>query len=140
MATSPDEQNLAGRVAVVTGGSRGIGRDIATMLAERGAAVGVAFQQREGPARELEASVRASGGRADLSDPLHVEIHPDRLADVTWRSGAHPAVGTDRDGCHRAVSVPVVQYRRLGRLCFRPRTFGDVQTRRPIRPRYHPIR
>jgi uncharacterized OsmC-like protein len=37
------------------------------------------------------------GGHADLSDPLHVEIRPDRLPDVTWQSGAHPAVGGDHD-------------------------------------------
>src|SRR5471032_752100 len=59
-----DELSLAGRVAVVTGGSRGIGRGIAEMLAERGAAVGVAFHEREAPARELEEQVRAVGGRA----------------------------------------------------------------------------
>jgi 3-oxoacyl-[acyl-carrier protein] reductase len=64
MPTSRDELSLAGRVAVVTGGSRGIGRGIAEMLAERGAALGVAFHEREAPARELEEQVRAGGGRA----------------------------------------------------------------------------
>ena len=64
MAASPDEQSLAGRVAVVTGGSRGIGRGIAEMLAEKGAAVGVAFHEREAAAREVETLVHASGGRA----------------------------------------------------------------------------
>jgi len=51
-------------VAIVTGGSRGIGRAIADLLAERGAAVGVAYREREEPAREFEAAVRAAGGRA----------------------------------------------------------------------------
>jgi len=37
------------------------------------------------------------GGGADLSDPLHVDVRPDRLPDVTWLSGAHPAVGGDED-------------------------------------------
>ena len=55
---------LEGRVAVVTGGSRGIGRAIAELLAERGAAVGIAFREREEPAREFEEKVRTSGGRA----------------------------------------------------------------------------
>jgi 3-oxoacyl-[acyl-carrier protein] reductase len=64
-------------VAVVTGGSRGIGRAIAELLAERGAAVGIAYREREEPAREFEASVRAAGGRAwagqcDVADEMNV--------------------------------------------------------------------
>lgn len=64
MPASYDGLSLAGRVAVVTGGSRGIGRAIAEALAARGAAVGIAFREREPPAREVEAAVIAHGGRA----------------------------------------------------------------------------
>ena len=56
--------SLSGRVAVVTGGSRGIGRSIAEALAAKGAAVGVMFHEREAPAREFESAVREAGGRA----------------------------------------------------------------------------
>jgi 3-oxoacyl-[acyl-carrier protein] reductase len=59
-----DESSLAGRVAIVTGGSRGIGRAVVEVLARRGAAVGIAFREREEPAREVEAAINASGGRA----------------------------------------------------------------------------
>jgi len=64
MADTRDEQSLAGRVAVVTGGSRGIGRAVADLLVARGAAVAIAYREREAPAREFETGVRASGGRA----------------------------------------------------------------------------
>ena len=58
------EDRLSGRVAVVTGGSRGIGRSIAEKLAERGAAVAVMFREHEAPAREFEAAARAKGRRS----------------------------------------------------------------------------
>jgi len=62
--SNSDESSLAGRVAIVTGGSRGIGRAIAETLARRGAAVGIAFREREEPAREIEAAICSHGGRA----------------------------------------------------------------------------
>jgi 3-oxoacyl-[acyl-carrier protein] reductase len=55
---------LNGRVAVVTGGSRGIGRGIAELLAERGAAVGIAYREQEASAKAFTASVEESGGKA----------------------------------------------------------------------------
>src|SRR5262245_12571708 len=64
MYASRDGMSLVGRVAVVTGGSRGIGRAIVETLSERGAAVGIAFREREQPARELEAALLARGARA----------------------------------------------------------------------------
>jgi 3-oxoacyl-[acyl-carrier protein] reductase len=72
-----NQLSLAGRVAVVTGGSGGIGRAIAAMLAAKGAGVGVAFHEREAPAREIETAVRAGGGRAfagqcDVADETSV--------------------------------------------------------------------
>jgi 3-oxoacyl-[acyl-carrier protein] reductase len=71
------DASLLGRVAVVTGGSRGIGRSIAEALAARGAAVGVMFHEREATAREFEAIVRDAGGRAwagqcEISDEASV--------------------------------------------------------------------
>jgi 3-oxoacyl-[acyl-carrier protein] reductase len=56
--------SLRGRVAIVTGGSRGIGRGIAEHLVERGAAVGIAFREREDEARAFVDAMRAAGGRA----------------------------------------------------------------------------
>jgi 3-oxoacyl-[acyl-carrier protein] reductase len=56
--------SLTGRVAVVTGGSRGIGRSIVEALAERGAAVAIVYHEREAAARDVEAAVREAGGTA----------------------------------------------------------------------------
>ena len=54
------------RKALVTGGSRGIGRAIALALAERGDDVAIGFRSGEEAAEEAAAAVRALGRRAEL--------------------------------------------------------------------------
>ncbi len=54
---------LEGKVAVVTGGSRGIGREIVAMIAQEGCTVAFNFFRHAGEARTLEKEVKASGGR-----------------------------------------------------------------------------
>lgn len=55
---------LAGKVALVTGGSRGIGRAIALDLAANGAKVVVNYQSSSAAAVEVAATIAASGGEA----------------------------------------------------------------------------
>ena len=55
---------LRGRVALVTGGGRRVGRALALALGQRGAAVAVHFNESETGAHEVVASLTASGGRA----------------------------------------------------------------------------
>ena len=69
-----DDLTLAGRVAAVTGGSRGIGRAIAGLFAYRGAsAVAISYREREDAARETARLIESHGtraliGRCDVSD------------------------------------------------------------------------
>jgi len=56
--------NLDGRVALVTGGSRGIGRAICLELARCGARVAVNYQSSEGAARQVVEEITAAGGEA----------------------------------------------------------------------------
>ncbi|MGN6109072.1 MAG: 3-oxoacyl-ACP reductase family protein [Kofleriaceae bacterium] len=61
------DKALSGKVALVTGGSRGIGRAIAVALAQRGAKVIVNYAAREDAAREVVATIEAAGGQAAIA-------------------------------------------------------------------------
>jgi 3-oxoacyl-[acyl-carrier protein] reductase len=56
--------DFQGRVAIVTGGSRGIGRAIVKELAARGVAVAFSYSRNQEMADQLVAEIAAAGGRA----------------------------------------------------------------------------
>lgn len=71
-------RSLEGRVALVTGGSRGIGRAIAVALGAEGARVVVNYTANEAAANETAAAVAAVGGvasikRFDVADAAAVD-------------------------------------------------------------------
>jgi len=68
------EQNLAGRVAIVTGSGRRIGREIALTLARAGAAVVINGRTAQNDVAAVVETIRSAGGRAapclaDVSKP-----------------------------------------------------------------------
>lgn len=71
-------KTLAGKTALVTGSSRGIGADVAKFLAANGAAVVVNYRQKAPRANKVVAEIEAAGGQAvavgaDLTSAVGVQ-------------------------------------------------------------------
>ncbi|HVB67493.1 MAG TPA: SDR family oxidoreductase [Acetobacteraceae bacterium] len=96
----PSLFDLAGKVAVVTGSSKGIGRAIAERLAEHGARV-VVSSRTEDACETVAAGIRARGGEA-IVVPCHIARKEDLQALVD-RTVAHWG-GIDVLVCNAAVN------------------------------------
>ena len=107
---------LGGRVAVVTGGNRGLGEAFAHALAEAGAAVVIAARDEARSAAVVEA-LRVAGGRAsavgtDVTDRRSVEA----LRDAVLAEHGHVDVLVNNSGVcfHRpALEVPEEEWRQV---------------------------
>jgi 3-oxoacyl-[acyl-carrier protein] reductase len=77
--------SLQGKVALVTGASKGIGAAIARELAVRGAAVAVNYSSSRAAAEKLVAEIKAAGGKAvaiqaNVADPASITPLVDAVA------------------------------------------------------------
>lgn len=87
-------RTLEGKVALVTGASRGIGRAIAARLGKEGALVAVHYGKSKSAADETVAAVEAAGGKAfalqaDIEKVASIEDLFNRLdAELTARTGS----------------------------------------------------
>ena len=136
--------NLTGHTAVVTGGSRGIGRATCLALAAHGAAVGVHYSASQAQAAEVVEEIRRGGGRAvairgDLREadapgrviaeavtalgPIDIlvnnagemtDVAVEAMLDEIWEAALSLHL-TATFRCSRAV-IPMMKMRRWGRI------------------------
>jgi 3-oxoacyl-[acyl-carrier protein] reductase len=80
---------LAGKVALVTGSSRGIGRAVATLLAREGTAVALTYHEASDEGEAIAAALRTGGADARL---FHLDLASDEsigaAIEARWRDGA----------------------------------------------------
>ena len=89
MAITPDS-GLAGKVAIVTGGSRGIGRAIVELFAAEGADVTLFYRDQVAAAQEVVAAAQSAGAsvaaeKVDVRDSKACAAAVDRVAERAGR-------------------------------------------------------
>jgi NAD(P)-dependent dehydrogenase (short-subunit alcohol dehydrogenase family) len=97
--TSSTLFDLTGKVAVVTGGSRGLGRAVSLAFAQHGATVVVASRKEEA-CQKLAAEITAATGRAALGVGCHIGrwSECDRLVDLVYDTFGHVDVLVNNAG------------------------------------------
>lgn len=120
--------------ALVTGGSRGIGRATARRLAQDGFEVGVHYHRHRQEAEAVVAEVRSNGGRAfavggDLSDPADVA----RVAAAVASDGSTLDVLVHNAGEYPRRPFPEVEWTEFDR-CLRLNVLGPSELTRLLLP------
>ena len=130
--------DLSGKAAVITGGTRNIGRAIAQSLAEAGADVALVYRSDEAAAARARAEIRASTGRraeiyrVDVGDEAAVEAgieqalkefggaFPIVVHNATrheYSSGSMPEIRTDEWRANLAVNLDAAFFLTRALLC-----------------------
>lgn len=139
-----EERPLAGRVVLITGASRGIGRGIALELGAAGAAVVVNYNRNEEAAAEVVTAIEELGGRAvavaaSMAEPEQVDALADAaveafgfvdavVANAGVASRGASVVDTEPEEFERLLSTHVLSAARLARRLvpqMRARPRGD---------------
>ncbi|AKS34605.1 SDR family oxidoreductase [Mycolicibacterium goodii] len=147
----------ASRVALVTGASRGIGAEVARLLAEEGFHVLVNYREKAKRANVVVDAIRAAGGQAsiagaDVCDDAQVQTLTAKLgfggldllvlnASGGLERGADPgyAMRLNRDAQLRLVELAVPLMRRGGRIVFVTSHQAHFYPGRPVPDGYEPI-
>ena len=145
---------LDGKVAIITGGSRGIGAACAEAMAEQGAHVVVNYVRGEDKAREVAERIIAKGGKAEIAgfDVADSEATEKAIERIAKKHGprdimvAHPRIAIDglllrlKDvdlqklfdtnvrgalACARAATRPMMKAR-TGRIIFVSSVIGEM--------------
>src|SRR4051812_32295690 len=84
-----DTQSLSGKVALVTGGSRGIGAAIATRLSREGAAVAITYSNSRSKADQVVQAIESAGGKilAIAADAANAEAVRDAVEQTVQALG-----------------------------------------------------
>ena len=136
---------LDGRIALVSGGGRGIGRGISELLAAEGAIVAVNYAKDQQAAMETVTAITAAGGVAKayqaavedaeadaiMVDQITADFGPVDLLvnNAGVASRGRSVADTDRTEALRLISIHAVSGHHLSRLCvpaMRTRPRGDV--------------
>src|SRR5438132_9621363 len=102
-------KKLAGKVALVTGGSRGIGAAIAKRLAADGAAVALTYSASPAKADEVVRSIEASSGKALAIKADGADTEAVRLA-VAKTIGAFGAIDILVNNAGTGIFAPIEQF------------------------------
>lgn len=150
---------MNGRTALVTGGSRGIGAEVARQLGAAGAHVVVNYREKAKRARTIADEIAAAGGSADiagadLSDPDAAAELMHRLADTYGRldmlvlnasggleRGADPgyAMRINRDAQVRLTELALPPLTPGGRIVFVTSHQAHFHGRQPVPADYLPV-